>query len=159
MNDNVKFEEGLEKAKEVSGNFLKKAWNFIKTLKTRVTDLEDSGGKIVAIAQFLLNLTYYICVICFVLWIVVGLFASRTYHWSYYGNGYYSFNPLIYFGGFLAIILVYLLQYWSSLFLKSYGELVNNTKVVADDCKLKQIERINPEEINSQMNSLLEETL
>ena len=159
MNENEKFDEGLEKAKEVSGNFLKKVWSFIKTLKNRVTDLEDSGGKIIAIAQFLLNLTYYLCVICFVLWIFVGLFASRTYNWSYYGGGYYTFNIGIYLGGFLAIVVIYLLQYWTSLFLKSYGELVNNTKVMADDCKLKQIEQANPEEINQEIDALLEETL
>ena len=159
MNENEKYEEGLEKAKEVSGNFLKKTWNFIKTLKARVTNLDDSGGKIIAIAQFFLNLTYYLCIICFVLWIFVGLFVSRTYHWSYYGGGYYSFNILIYLGGFVAIFVTYVLQYFSSLFLKSYGELVNNTKVVADDCKLKQIENANPEEINNRIEALLEETL
>lgn len=32
MNENEKFDEGLEKAKEVSSNFLKKVWSFIKTL-------------------------------------------------------------------------------------------------------------------------------
>ena len=159
MNDKEQFEEGLEKAKEVGGNFLKNAWNFIKTLKARVTNLEDSGAKIIAIAQFLLNITYYLCVICFVLWIFVGLFASRTYNWSYYGGGYYSFNILIYLGGFVAIIISYIVQYFSSLFLKSYGELVNNTKVVADDCKLKQIEKANPTDINNQIEALLEETL
>lgn len=112
----------------------------IKKLKEILTNLDDSGGKIIRLAQWCLNFNFYLMLVLSVVWMFVGIRFSMVYHWGgYYSAGYYSFSLLRYLGGFLAIIVGYAVLYMSCLWMKSYGELVNDTKVLADDCKTSGI--------------------
>lgn len=112
----------------------------IKKLKEILTNLDDSGGKIIRLAQWCLNFNFYLMLVLSVVWMFVGIRFSMVYHWGgYYSAGYYSFSLLRYLGGFLAIIVGYAILYMSCLWMKSYGELVNNTKVLADDCRTDDV--------------------
>ena len=81
-------EEKIDNVKKVGTNIFHK----IKELKNKMTNLEDSGGKIILISKWCLNISFYLMLVLFVVWMFVGIRFSMVYHWGgYYSNGYYSF--------------------------------------------------------------------
>lgn len=140
-------EEKMDNVKKVGTNIFHK----IKELKNKMTNLEDSGGKIILISKWCLNISFYLMLVLFVVWMFVGIRFSMVYHWGgYYSNGYYSFSLFRYVSGFLAILAFYVIEYLICLWMKSYGELVNNTKLMVDAYQDKEINEDKIEEIDVQ---------
>lgn len=132
--------------------------NFINRIKQWYhQSVSNPGTKIKGYAKTL-NLIYMIIMfVSLVVWLFYGIDVSMEYHYSYYGGGYSSFNPLIYFSGFLAILCSYAALYITCVFLAAFGELVENSTSLVD---LKVAEMSKQSEVDlAKINEIINETL
>ena len=99
--------------------------------------IENPGAKIIRMAEILLIIEVYASIIAAVLWAFFGLFAC---------SHYYGFAFELYFGVLLGIAVALISSYFSCLFLRSWGELVDSSKRTADGATPVK-EAIVPEEL------------
>lgn len=109
-----------------------------KDINTKIKNsIANPGAKIIRLAEILLIIEVYVSIIGAILWAFFGLFVCAHR---------YGFAFELYFGVLLGIAVALISSYFSCLFLRSWGELVDSSKRTADGA-VPVREEIIPEEL------------